>query len=59
MDNRINEICKELRELGCAIVCFVPEELRGVDPYDVEERLVEEGWDVIDSLAEEDEEDDE
>lgn len=59
MDAKINEYCKQLRELGCAIVCFVPDELRGVNPEDVEDRMVEVGWDVIDALADDSLEDQE
>lgn len=50
----IADLCAELRDQGCAVVCFVPDELRGADPDHVEDRLVEIGWDVIDSLATED-----
>lgn len=48
MDDCIQSLCEELRALGCAVVCFIPEELRGVDPTLVEDRLVEYGWDTID-----------
>lgn len=41
---------KELREAGYACVVFNPEELRGAAPRDVEEALVERGWDTIDDL---------
>ena len=44
----IGLLCARLTQLGCAVVCFTPEELRGVDPELVEDRLVEYGWDVID-----------
>jgi hypothetical protein len=47
----ISVLCAELRAIGCAVVCFTPQELRGADPDHVEDRLVEIGWDVIDSLA--------
>ena len=38
-----------LREAGCAVVVFDPEELKGVEDKidDIEERLIELGWDVI------------
>jgi hypothetical protein len=56
------ELLSELRRRDCAVVCFVADELRGADPDQVEDRLIELGWGVIDSLAtdvSEDEEDDE
>lgn len=46
--NEIYRLCQELRTLGCAVTCFNPQELRGVDPKLVEDRLVEYGWDIID-----------
>lgn len=46
--NEIHELCEKLRAFGCAVVCFTPEELRGVSPETVEDRLVEYGWDTID-----------
>ena len=45
--NEIHELCEKLRALGCAVVCFTPQEIRGVDPGVVEDRLVEYGWYVI------------
>ena len=54
---KIADLCAELRDQGCAVVCFVPDELRGADPSDVEDRLVELGWDVIDAFSEEDDRD--
>lgn len=44
------EALKRLRKEGYAIVVFNPGELAGADPSRVEERLVELGWDVIDAL---------
>ena len=55
--NTIADLCAELREQGCAVICFTPDELRGADPLDVEDRLVELGWDVIDAYSEEDDSD--
>lgn len=40
-----------LRERGFAVVVFTPEELRGADVDRVQDRLIEQGWDVIDALA--------
>ena len=48
---RIVELGRELSAMGCAVVIFTEEELRGVRADYVEDRLVELGWDVIDALA--------
>lgn len=56
-DLNIVDLLKELRGRGCAVVCFVPDELLGADPDHVEDRLVELGWDVIDHLKTEEDED--
>jgi len=45
------EYLRQLRKMGYAVVAFTPEELRGADPDHVEDRLIELGWDVIDSLS--------
>ena len=42
----------KLRELGYAVVVFNPEELEGVDPSRIEDRMTELGWEVIYNLAE-------
>ena len=49
---RIIELTKQLEEMGCAVVIFTEEELRGARPDLVQDRLIELGWDVIDVLAE-------
>ena len=49
---RIVELGRELEAMGCAVVVFTPEELRGANPDHVEDRLVELGWDVINDIAE-------
>ncbi len=41
---------EQLRFLGYAVVVFSPEELAGADPSQVQEQMVSDGWDVIDSL---------
>lgn len=56
-DRSVVDMLKELRNRGCAVVCFVPDELLGADPDHVEDRLVELGWEVIDALKTEDYED--
>jgi predicted fused transcriptional regulator/phosphomethylpyrimidine kinase len=45
------EHLRQLRKMGYAVVAFTPEELRGADPDNVEDRLVELGWDVIAVMA--------
>lgn len=39
-----------LRRAGFAVCAFDPEELAGVDPDQVEQRMCMTGWDVIDTL---------
>ncbi len=57
---KIVELSRQLEELGCAVVVFTEEELRGARPDLVQDRLIELGWEVIDVLAEDkDPEDDE
>ena len=53
----VYDLLRELRSRDCAVVCFVPDELLGADPERVEDRLIELGWDVIDSLRTEEDED--
>jgi hypothetical protein len=50
-ESEIFALCVKMQRLGYAVVCFTPEELRGADPGHVQDRLVELGWDVIDTLA--------
>lgn len=45
------EYLRQLRKIGYAVVAFTPEELRGANPDHVEDRLIEMGWEVIDSIA--------
>ena len=54
--SRIVELSRELEAMGCAVVVFTEEELRGARPDLVQDRLIELGWDVIDVLAKEEEE---
>lgn len=51
------EYLRQLRKMGYAVVAFTPEELRGSNPDHVEDRLVELGWDVINNLATEPDQD--
>lgn len=57
------ETVQSAYDRGSAVVIFNPDELRGADPTQVMDRLIELGWDVIDCLATEpapeDEDDDE
>lgn len=48
---KAKEHIRALMDMGCATVVFLPEELRGADPTEVENLMIEHGWDVIDSLA--------
>ena len=50
-ESKIFELCVKMQRLGYAVVIFTPEELRGANPHHVQDRLVELGWDVIDTLA--------
>lgn len=50
-ESEIFALCVKMQHLGYAVVCFTPEELRGANPHHVQDRLVELGWDVIDTLA--------
>ena len=45
----IYELQGRLIEMGCAVVVFTPTDLRGVDPIEVENVLIERGWDVIEA----------
>jgi ATP-dependent Clp protease adapter protein ClpS len=46
------EIMNRLHAAGYAVIVWTPDELEGVDPDEVEERSIEFGWAVIDSLKE-------
>ena len=50
--SRIVELGRELEAMGCAVVIFTEEELRGARADLVQDRLIELGWEVIDTLAE-------
>jgi hypothetical protein len=52
-EQEVFELCQKMRFAGYCVVCFTPEELGGANPDHVEERLVEVGWDVIDTLTRE------
>ena len=47
------DVIKKFREAGYALTIFSPEELRGASTRDFENRMVELGWEVVDSLAKE------
>lgn len=47
------DLIVKMRDNGFAIVIFTPEELCGAEPDFIEERLIELGWDVIDSVKQE------
>ena len=46
-------VIKKFREAGYALTIFSPQELRGALTRDFENRMVELGWEVVDSLAHE------
>lgn len=46
---------RALRDMGCAVVVFTPEELRGAAAEDVESRMIEMGSEAIDYLADDEE----
>lgn len=48
--NAILDALDLLRNAGFAVCAFDPEELEGVDPERVEERMVATGWDAIEML---------
>jgi hypothetical protein len=50
-ERKVFDLCTKMRHAGYAVICFTPEELRGSNPDHVEDRLVELGWEVIDTLA--------
>ena len=47
------KLARALRDEGFAVVVFTAEELRGADPGLVEYLMVERGWNAIETLAEE------
>lgn len=49
--SKIVELSCQLEAMGCAVVIFTEEELRGARPDLVQDRLIELGFDVIDTLA--------
>ena len=51
--SRIVELSRELEAMGCAVVIFTEEELRGARADLVQDRLTELGWEVIETLASE------
>ena len=48
---KIVELSRQLEAMGCAVVVFTEEELRGARPDLVQDRLIELGWEVINDLA--------
>ena len=49
-------MCIRDRHEGYAVVVWNPDELRGVDPNRVEDRMIEKGGDYIDQISPEEEE---
>lgn len=50
IENEDWAVIKKFRDHGYALAIFSPKELGGADRDEVEDGLVENGWDVIDSL---------
>ena len=48
------EFLRELRVRGYAVVVFTPNELEGASQDQVEERMIERGWDAIEDLKDPD-----
>jgi len=48
-----NEMIRELRDSGCAVIIFPLEDLKGVDPELIEEALIVEGNIIIEKLSQE------
>lgn len=48
--DRCLDAVDSLRTHGYAVVVFSPDELDGAEPTRVSDRLIELGWDVIDTL---------
>lgn len=55
--SRIVELGRELEAMGCAVVIFTEEELRGARADLVQDRLIELGFEVINDLASQSDED--
>jgi hypothetical protein len=51
--NEMLDALQLLRDAGFAVCAFDPEELAGVDPDQVEQRMRATGWDVIADLERE------
>ena len=49
--SKIAEHLRALEDMGCSVVIFTQEELRGANPDHVAKRLIELGWEVINDLA--------
>jgi hypothetical protein len=47
------KVIQKFRANGYALAIFSPDELRGADVSDFENRMVELGWEVVDDLAKE------
>ena len=57
--SRLVELSRELEAMGCAVVIFTEEELCGVKPKYVQDRLIELGFEVIGDLARDSKEEEE
>ena len=50
MTDEQQRIMRQLHNEGYAVVVWTADELKGADPEHVQDRLIELGWDVIDTL---------
>lgn len=48
--NEMLDALQLLRDAGFAVCAFDPEELEGVDPTRVEDRMCATGWDTVEAL---------
>jgi hypothetical protein len=48
-----DQTVKKLRDSGYSVVIFSPEELKGINLYYFEEELVDRGWEIVDSMRQE------
>ncbi len=48
-----DQTVKKLRDSGYSVVIFSPEELKGINLYYFEEELVGRGWEIVDSMRQE------
>jgi hypothetical protein len=50
MTDEQQRVIRELRNEGCAVIVWTPEELEGASAKHVQDRSIEVGWSIIDAL---------